>query len=181
VTHTPHSLHPYVRSSAGSGDGAGQTIRQRQDRTNFPSVANNSLQRRRDISRQQVNGFHRICTYGIAQRHVADPALPRTHLARIDPRITGNRYAIPAIRRCRHRMDTPEYVCHAVPRSNHARRQISSLTPAAVIDADTSRRSLRHTAGRRTGRSRPCLHPSLEMTMVRLARPSSLTTSCSSA
>jgi len=34
----------------------------------------------------------------------------------------------------------------AVPRSNHARRQISSLMPAAVIDADTSRRSLRRGA-----------------------------------
>jgi hypothetical protein len=41
-------------------------------------------------------------------------------------------------------MGRPEYVCHAVPRSNHVRRQMPSLTPAALIDSDASRRSLRH-------------------------------------
>jgi hypothetical protein len=96
------------------------------------------------FANQRVNEFHRICSYGIAQQYVARPALPGTPLACIDPRITGNHHAIPAIRRCRNRTGTPEYVCQAVPRSNHARRQRSSFRPAAVINSDASRRLLRH-------------------------------------
>ena len=82
---------------------------------------------------QRVNEFHRICHYGIAQKYEAGPTLPRTPLACIDPRIIGNHLAMLAIRRCRNRTGTPEYVCHAVPRSNHVRKQRSSSRLAAVI------------------------------------------------
>ena len=72
----------------------------------------------------------------IRQHH----AIRRALLAWIDPLITENHYAIPAIRPCQYRTGTPEYACHAVPRSNHAHRQRSSHRPAAIINAGPFRR-----------------------------------------
>jgi hypothetical protein len=116
----------------------------RRARTNLPSRRQHLVAVTSWYLPQRVNEFHRICNYGIAQQYVARPALPGAPLACIDPRTTGNHHAIPAIRRCRNRTGTPEYVCQAVPRSNHARRQRSSFRPAAVINSDASRRLLRH-------------------------------------
>jgi hypothetical protein len=93
----------------------------------------------RGILHQRVNEFHRICNYGIAQKYEARPALPRTTLACIDLRIIGNHHAMPAIRPCRNRTGTPEYVCHAVPRSNHARKQRSSSSSPLSFNSDASR------------------------------------------
>ena len=107
-------------AASSAGGGAGKTA-QREGRTLS------------SIRHQRVNDFHRICHYGIAQKYEARPTLPRTPLACIDPRIIRNHHAMPAIRRCRNRTGTPEYVCHAVPRSNHARKQRSSSRLAAVI------------------------------------------------
>ena len=101
-------------------------------------VDNSTKARKAGMLRTQITrpGNSLGFSLAIRQHH----AIRRALLAWIDPLITENHYAIPAIRRCQYRTGTPEYACHAVPRSNHAHRQRSSLRPAAVINAGPFRR-----------------------------------------